>query len=151
MVGALLGQWLRASFLFLMISVCCMNIDGNMRLPYQETENLAWSHQSSENKLQTEPSSICWLPLIRQRPSLICIIKLPPTELVEVKLFLDLCIWVFCLHVCMYVCMHILCMLGAFIGQKRAFNLEMELQVAINHHMGGGNWTQVLRKSSMCS
>lgn len=35
--------------------------------------------------------------------------------------------------------MYIMCMLGAYRGQKRAFDLlEMKLQVVINHHMGAG-------------
>ena len=36
--------------------------------------------------------------------------------------------------------------------QKRVLDpLELELQMGVSHHVGAGNWTEVLYKSSQCS
>jgi hypothetical protein len=51
----------------------------------------------------------------------------------------------------MRVCLCTACMLGAQRGYKRALDpLEQELQTVLNLHVGAGNPTQVLCKSSQC-
>lgn len=53
---------------------------------------------------------------------------------------------------CLSVCMCSLCMPDIQGGQKRGLNpLEQEVQMVINHHVGSGNGTCVLCKSTKCS
>lgn len=64
------------------------------------------------------------------------------------KICLFLCVWVFYLHGC--VCTT--CFPSAHSGQKRVLDpLELELRMAVSHHVGSGNWTWVLCKSIKCS
>lgn len=61
---------------------------------------------------------------------------------------LNLCMWVICLYVCLYT----VCMLSACGGQKRTSDpLEPELQMVVTHHVGAGNQTWDLWKSSQSS
>lgn len=55
---------------------------------------------------------------------------------------------VFCLHVCICtVCMH-----GAHWGQKKpSESLELELEMAVNDHVGSRNWTWVPCKNKCLS
>ena len=51
---------------------------------------------------------------------------------------------------CMYI--NILHVPGACEGQNRVLDsLELELWMAVNQHVGSGNWIQVFCKSNMCS
>lgn len=50
--------------------------------------------------------------------------------------------------ICMYVCMCIMCMPGAWGGQKRVSDpLWPLLHMVVSHHVGADNWTRVLCKS----
>jgi hypothetical protein len=49
----------------------------------------------------------------------------------------------FFLHVCLYTT----CEPGALRSQKKFDSLELELQVAVSHHVGAGFQTQVLGRA----
>jgi hypothetical protein len=56
-----------------------------------------------------------------------------------------------CVVFCLGVCLLCVCMPGALGGQKRLPHPpELHLQTFVSHHVGAGNWTQVLWKSSQC-
>jgi hypothetical protein len=60
----------------------------------------------------------------------------------------------FCFYGC-FACIYVSAptyVSGTSGGQKRALgSLEQELKIAASHHMGAGNRTQVLCKSTQCS
>lgn len=59
-----------------------------------------------------------------------------------------MCVCMFSL--CVYVC--IICMPGACRGSRGALdNLELKLQMNVNHHMGAENQSWILWKSNQCS
>lgn len=56
------------------------------------------------------------------------------------------------LFVLLNTCVCSTCMPGALDNPKRASDhLELELRVDVNHHMGAGNGTWILRKNNKCS
>ena len=48
------------------------------------------------------------------------------------------------------ICLFFTCMLG--VSRDKTLDLmELKLQIVLSHHVGAGNWTQVLWKSNKCS
>lgn len=58
------------------------------------------------------------------------------------------CVWAFCLHVCKFA--HLYAWFPRR-PEESSDPLELELQAVVNHHVGVGNRTQVLCKSSKSS
>lgn len=51
----------------------------------------------------------------------------------------------------LYVCAPHACLVPAEARNRASDPLELELQIVLSHHVGAGNWTQVVCKSSICS
>lgn len=51
----------------------------------------------------------------------------------------------------LHICLCTICMPETHRGQKGALGpLGLALKMVVNHHVGAGNWTQVLCESSQC-
>ena len=50
--------------------------------------------------------------------------------------FVDLCVWMLCLHICLFIT----CVPGAHRSQKRESDpLELEVQMVVSYYVGPGN------------
>ena len=69
------------------------------------------------------------------------------TNILDLSFIFILCLWMFWLHVNLYT----MWVSDTHGDQKRMLDaLELDLHMVVSHHVGAGNWTQVLWKNSKC-